>query len=335
MVKEDYFIKGDVREVFNDEIIKKFWWDKWIDHSENPLISPPFNTQVVGEPTIIMPEISPDGKWHLYTVSGDAYINHMNSTDGIHWQLLDRFKPGWNPFVVKEGNTFYMFHHGGWFIKGEWIIVCRSSKDLKIWTEDKIVLRPTLDWEKEGGRSVVRNACIVKLPDKTYRLYYAAGYGFLNDCGYEEPLYNGVAFAKNITGPYKKHPDPIIGPNPDDPYRNIGAGGLKVYYEYNEKIFLGFNNGIYRDKEGHSRSAIHILLSEDGINWYNFPYNPIIQPERGWKEALVYQLDIRRVGDEIWLWYNARDGWKEGIERIGLSKHKLAVVSDKFPHFEH
>jgi hypothetical protein len=335
MMGKGYFIRGDVREAFSGDVVRKFSWDTWVDHPENPLIEPPFDTKVIAEPTIIMPDSSPDGRWHLYAVSLDAYINHMDSADGVRWNLLDRFTPGWNPFVVKEGDTFYMFHHGHWFVKGESAIVCRSSKNLKSWTEDRVVLRPTFDWEKEGGKAVVRNACVVKLPDKTYRLYYASGYGWLDDCGYEEPLYNGVAFATNITGPYRKHDEPVIGPNGDDPYRNIGAGGLKVYYEQSEQVFVGFNNGIYRDREGRSRSAIHMLLSTDGLGWYSFPHNPVLRPEKGWKEALVYQLDIRRVGNEIWLWYNSRDGWKEGVERIGLAKHKLADGSGVFPQFEH
>lgn len=329
------YIRGDVSKAFDKETIDRFSWDKWVDHPENPLIDPPCDTTVIAEPTVIMPDSSPDGRWHLYAVSLDAYINHMDSSDGVHWRPLDRFTPGWNPFVVKERDTFYMFHHGWWFVEGESVIVCRSSKDLKTWSADTVVLRPTVDWEREGGRAVVRNACVVKLPDRTYRLYYASGYGWLDDCGYEEPLYNGVAFAKNITGPYEKHPEPIIGPNPCDPYRNIGAGGLKVYYEHSTGLFVGFNNGIYRDEEGRSRSAIHMLLSKDGMGWYSFPFNPILWPEKGWKEALVYQLDIRRVADEIWLWYNCRDGWKEGVERIGLARHKLAAMSAEFPHFEH
>ncbi len=332
MKNKNGLIQSNPEEVFSPELLKKVQWDKWADHPGNPIINPPFNTQVVGEPTIIMPETSPDGKWHLYAVSGDTYINHMVSNDGINWKALDRFKPGWNPFVFKDKGTFYMFHHGPWFIEGECCIAVRSSKDLKNWTKDEVILRPGLPWEKESFRSrpVVRNACITKTPEG-YRLYYASGEVLLPDCGYEEPVYNGVAFSNNIMGPYKKHPLPVIGPNPDDPYRNMGAGGLKVYYEWTENIFLGFNNGIYKDKEGSSRSAIHFLLSKDGMEWYNLPFNPIIAPEKGWKDALVYQLDMRKVGNELWIWYNARDGWETGIERVGISRFKLNNVQGAFP----
>ena len=30
-------------------------------------------------------------------------------------------------------------------------------------------------------------------------------------------------------------------------------------------------------------------------------------------------MDLKRVGNELWMWYNGRDGWRLGRERIGLS----------------
>jgi len=320
-------IKGKVNKSFDREIIEKFWWDKWEDFYKNPVISPPYENTVVGEPSIILPSDSPDGKWHLFTVSGDTYINHMVSSDGINWEITDRWKPGWNPFVFKEKDTFYMFHHGYWFSDKGCSIVMRYSKDLVNWSKDELILEPELSWEKEE-KPVVRNACVLKLPDGKFRLYYAAGYGFLKECEYSEPLYVSFAESEDIKGPYKKFGQPIIFPNKKDKYRNFGAGGLKVYFERKEKILVGLNNGIYYDEEGKARSSLHLLLSKDGIEWYEFPFNPIIYPEEGWKRAFVYQVDLKRVNNELWLYYNARDGWKDGVERIGISIYKLKDFQD-------
>lgn len=74
------------------------------------------------------------------------------------------------------------------------------------------------------------------------------------------------------------------------------------------------------DKEGKSRSAISLLVSKDGINWIDAPFNPVIYPTTGWKKALVYQLDVVWYKDKVIIYYNARDGWREGIERIGASE---------------
>jgi len=59
----------------------------------------------------------------------------------------------------------------------------------------------------------------------------------------------------------------------------------------------------------------HVGLAEsDG------PLGPIILPSGdGWKKAIVYQLDLRYFEGKLWLYYNARDGWKEGREGIGCS----------------
>jgi hypothetical protein len=30
-------------------------------------------------------------------------------------------------------------------------------------------------------------------------------------------------------------------------------------------------------------------------------------------------VDVKRVGEALWMYYNARDGWRFGVERIGLA----------------
>ena len=140
----------------------------------------------------------------------------------------------------------------------------------------------------------------------------------LQDCGYEEPKYISFAESDSPLGPYEKLGRPIIAPDADNPYRNLGAGAIKVY-SYNGG-FLGLYNSIYVDDKGHSRSAINLLLSEDGENFEEAPFNPIVLPTgRGWNSDLVYQLDLVRWGEELRLYYNAREGQEEGIERIGCS----------------
>ena len=47
-----------------------------------------------------------------------------------------------------------------------------------------------------------------------------------------------------------------------------------------------------------------------------------------YEKALVYALDVRRVGDQYWMYFNARDGWFLGKERIGLATCPVEVESD-------
>ena len=63
-----------------------------------------------------------------------------------------------------------------------------------------------------------------------------------------------------------------------------------------------------------------MLLSDDGITWYDAPYNPIISPSGdSWKKGLIYQLDLRWYEGRLWLFYNTREGWSDAKEWIGCS----------------
>jgi hypothetical protein len=200
-------------------------------------------------------------------------------------------------------------------------LVMRETRDLKTWSEEKNILEPDLPWEHLEFRPTCRNGCIVETPEGGFRLYYSGGVKRIPDLGFEEPAQIGVAFSDRIDGPYTKHPEPLLVPDPADPYRNIGAGAMKVFYLKAHGLYVGFNNGVYLDQETqHSRSAIHVLLSEDGLDWFDVPGNPILAPEAtGWKSALVYQLCLAAFEGNWYLYYNAREGWEVGAERIGLA----------------
>lgn len=88
---------------------------------------------------------------------------------------------------------------------------------------------------------------------------------------------------------------------------------------------IALENGIYLDAEGHSRSAIAVLASDDGLKWRDVCPGPVVVPGVGWKKALVYAFDTAREGDTIRLYFNARDDWKGGVERIGLAELGLAL----------
>jgi hypothetical protein len=210
-------------------------------------------------------------------------------------------------------------------------IVMRESGDLQHWSEPKVMLEPDLFWEDMEFRPTCRNACVVRAPDGKFRLYYSGGVKRIPDLGFEEPANIGVAFADAIDGPYIKYPEPLLTPDDNDPYRNIGAGAMKVYYLEEYGLYVGFNNGIYWDKAiDHSRSAIHILLSEDGLYWFDTPKNPILAPVAdSWKSSLVYQLCLAAWEGQWRLYYNSREGWDVGVERIGLATAPLNGINPK------
>jgi hypothetical protein len=42
---------------------------EWIDHPDNPLISPPWPEFLIADPSVVTPDISPDDQWHLFAHS--------------------------------------------------------------------------------------------------------------------------------------------------------------------------------------------------------------------------------------------------------------------------
>lgn len=289
----------------------------WTDHPDNPLIEPPWPEFLLGDPTCVTPEESPDGSWHLFanTLRG---IHHYRGDDGIRWRRLGRIFPGFRAFVFKEGDLFHLFTEDFTVPQFRSRVVVRSSIDLENWGKPQSILAPSYPWEGNLVRTC-GNPCVVKADDD-YLLYYSANVVFLPDLGFCEPLYVGVARAEKITGPYLKSPEPLISPDAGDDYRNLGAGAIKVVRDEERGLFYGFNNGIYKDLNRHTRSAVLLMSSRDGIEWDQVYPEPVVAPGgSGWKKALVYQLDVKRVGDEWWMYYNARSGWRFGKERIGLA----------------
>ena len=304
--------------------------ERWKDLPENPLIGPPHG-DVVGDPQVLLPG-EHDDMWHMFA-HGKGYIYHFVSTDGVRWELAGEWNWEASPcFLMRWEEGWLLFYGRVEGIGGTAVvsIVVRTSEDLVNWSDPAELLRPELDWELEGPSRwrEVRNPCVVRISAGSFRLYYSGGTVLLEDTGYEEPKYISFATAPSPLGPYRKLGYPIIGPSPDVPYRNLGAGAIKVYRRGD--IYIGFNNGIYRDEEGRSRSAICLVGSEDGIRWEDAPFNPIIPPTKSWKGAFVYQLDAKFVKEDgkekILLYYNARDGWRGGIERIGCSAARFTRI---------
>jgi len=288
----------------------------WEDHPSNPLIEPPGREWIIADPSFLPPEEGPDSKWHLFAHSLRG-IHHYISDDGVKWEKSgERLFPGLRPFLfVHDGRYILLYEQ--YLSPMRSVVSARTSDDLNQWSEPKTLVSPRHRWEGNLMRTN-GNPCLVKAENE-YRLYFSAGSVLLPDCGFPEPRYIGMATADNPLGPYRKLPTPIIYRDLKDKWRNMGAGAVKIIPDPDGSGWIGFNNGIYRDDVGKSRSAILLIASKDGVNWRDILPEPILSPEPGWKSAFVYALDVRRCGDHWRLYYNARNGWFRGAERIGLA----------------
>lgn len=282
---------------------------RWQDDPNSPLLMPWFG--VYADPTLLTPAESPDGSWHMFSCDGVA-INHWISSDGIRWKSFRNYHwLGYTQFIFPQDGEYYLFYqkHTPW--GGE--LVARISRNLRSWSREIQILTPQLDWERRLW-SCIRNPCVIHWRGR-YQLYYSAGSKFLLDLGFCEPMHIGLALSDELLGPYQKLPSPIISPNPSNPHRSRASGGIKVYTWLGD-LLIGFNNGIYADSWGRTRSGLLLLISQDGIHWKDL--GPILLPH-GYKQ-LIYQLDAKLIQDQIWLYYNFRDGWLMGREGIALSR---------------
>ena len=298
----------------------------WTQHPENPIISPSFPGLFIADPTVLLPTETPDGKWRLFANGIPPRLHEFISADGIHWTRVRSFaRGGMRSFVRLLDGRYHLFYEQiRWPAPLRSRIVHCTSTDLATWSKPLEVIRPHLPWHGRFHRTV-GNPCVVRWRDE-WLLYYSAATVYLRDCGYVEPAYLGVARAATLDGPWQVNPEPLRGPDGDDPFRNLGAGAMKVLADESQGCLWGFNNGIYRDSEGRSRSAVRVLRSEDGVCWDDCGDEPIIAPEPGWMKALVYALDVRLYKGRLWVYFNARDGWLIGQERIGLAVGEEASI---------
>jgi hypothetical protein len=311
---------------------------RWIEIPENPLIGTEYKEpkMAIGDPQVLTPEDF-DGKWHVFFhgfgfTKGATTFFHQISEDGLHWQEVSRQNGEVGiQYVFCDGDRWIQYYtcftkktDSPELKKYHTVIRARTTRDFVNWTEPVDLIFPDSAAEREGYKLLeARNPCVILLPDGRYRMYYSAGTIFLKDAGYEEPRCIFYAEADNPLGPFKKTEKPILAPDVNLPYRNLGAGAIKVF-GYGDG-YLAFYNPLYMDRNQNSRAAIRMLVSDNGLSWQEADCNPIVtpQPSIAWRSAIVYQLDVVNWKDSLWMYFNAREGWRGGIERIGCCRLPL------------
>jgi len=314
--------------------------ERWREVPENPLIDPVIYglpELVIGDPQILTPGQF-DGQWHAFYhgFSHDSggwhtWFFHSVSPDGLRWEEVSREGGEVGiQCIFCDGDRWVQYYtattNATWDTelkqKYNTIIRARTTTDFAQWSEPVDLIMPESPLEREGPLVEARNPCVIQLPDGRYRMYYSAGTVQLEDAGYEEPKYIFCAEADNPLGPFEKIEEPVLAPDTSLPYRNHGAGAIKVF-GYGDG-YVAFYNPIYIDQEGRSRADIRLLISGDGLEWEEAGCNPIVTPAPSipWRSAIIYQLDVVPWSDQ-WMFFNAREGWRGGAERIGALRLDL------------
>ena len=294
----------------------------------NPIIKNPLNSFVIADPSVLTPDVSHDGKWHLFchTFFG---VYRYESVDGINFEnkskIVNRAK---RPNINYIDGKYYLFYERTRpvifnllsLVGAKWKseIYCVESTNLKEWSTPYPVIRQTRAYEEYKKGYAISNPFLLAT-EKGYRMYYSCGQTFIKDCGFCEPTHISFAESESITNGYISREEPIISPNKNVEYLNLCSGCLKVYKLAD--CYIGLQNGLF-EKDGKSHSAIMLLKSDDGINFeFVKPFLvPQIQGDSKWMAQYVYACCLTYHENKLRLYFNARNVSNNltGRECIGI-----------------
>lgn len=303
----------------------------------NPVLRRSGLSLIAADPSVLTPASSPDGLWHMFyhTLFG---VEHASSQDGYNWQnrrkILSRaMRADVNPV----DGEYYLYYErvqplavkalsllgGKWFSE----IYVTKSKDLITWSKPVRVVGDDRDYMHDKRGTAISNPFYVKMNGRN-RLYFSAGQTFIKDCKFCEPTYISYAESDELTSGFAARKKPLLSPDADSSYLNLCCGCIKVY-ELND-CYVGLQNGIFKDAEGKSSSAIMLLRSSDGekFEYVKTLLTPQICPELNadarWMNQFVYACNLVCFEGQLRLYFNARDTSNpvKGREHIGVMTAK-------------
>ena len=302
-------------------------------YENNPVLKNPFNSFVVADPSLLTPDKSHDGKYHLFchTFYG---VYRYDSENGIDFRRVKRILPrAMRPNINYINGKYYLFYERTQtllknalsVVGGKWKseIYVTESDDLENWSKPKLVIGKTRPFEEDEHGQSISNPFLLEKEDG-YRLYYSCGQTFIKDCGFCEPTHISFAESRNADNGYVSRTEPIISPDKDIEYLNLCSGCLKVYRLAD--CYIGLQNGIYM-KDGKSHSAIMLLRSDDGENFEFVKHflEPQMCGDNEWMAQFVYASHLVFYNGDLRLYFNARNvaDMLRGRECIGFYEAKL------------
>lgn len=294
----------------------------------NPIIKNPLESFVIADPSVLTPDVSHDGKWHLFchTFFG---VYRYESDNGIDFtnkgKIVNR---AMRPNINYIDGKYYLFFERTRpvifnllsLVGAQWRseIYCVESTDFKSWSEPYRVIGKTREYEEYNKGYAISNPFLINIDGK-YRMYYSCGQTFIDDCGFCEPTHISFAESENVTTGFVSRETPIISPDKTKEYLNLCSGCLKVYKL--KDCYIGLQNGLY-EKDGISHSAIMLLKSDDGVNFeFVKPFLvPQIQGDSHWMAQYVYACCLTYYENKLRLYFNARNVSNNltGRECIGI-----------------
>ena len=305
-------------------------------YENNPILKNPLSSFVIADPSVLTPDVSHDGLWHLFchTFFG---VYMYDSADDVNFKKKKKIvNRAMRPDINYIDGKYYLFYERtrpvilnalsliGVKWKSE--IYCTESVDLKNWSKPYPVIKKTRYYEEYKGGYAISNPFLMQINGKK-RIYYSCGQTFIEDCGFCEPKYISFAESDNISSDYVSRNEPIIKPNKNIEYLNLCSGCLKVYKL--KDCYIGLQNGIFQ-KDGKSHSAIMLLKSDDGESFEYIKQFlvPQVCGENKWMAQYVYACSLTFYENKFRLYFNARNTSSNllGRECIGIYECDLNSI---------
>ena len=305
---------------------------------ESPVLEPFGGAFVVADPSLLTPENSHDGKWHMFfhTTFG---VYQCESSDGRSFINIRKVASrGMRPNINRIDGKYYLFYERTGtllrnalnvvnLVKWKSDISVIESDDLIHWSRPSRVIGNTRDYEVSERGTEISNPFLLPMDGK-YRLYYSCGMTYIRDCGFCEPTYISYAESDALTKGYVSAEKPVISPDKNNMWLNLCSGCLKVYKL--KDGYIGIQNGIY-EKDKKSHSAIILMTSEDGLDFKfsKMLVEPAVINGKNWMQQFVYASHLVRTGNSLRLYFNARDISHplRGRECIGFAEAELGEES--------
>ena len=302
--------------------------------NKSPILKPFHGSIVVADPSLLTPDVSHDGKWHMFfhTTFG---VFHFVSDDGVDFKKVQKIaNRAMRPNINRIGDRYYLFFERTrplFFnalnlvnaVKWKSEIYVVESTDLLNWSEPAPVITNTRDYENSDRGMSISNPYLLQ-ENGVNRLYYSCGLTYIKDCGFCEPTHISYAESKDVAKNYVSAEKPLISPDKNDPDLNLCSGCLKVYKL--KDGYIGIQNGIY-EKDGKSHSAIILLTSADGLKFEfcKVLVEPAVVNGKDWMKQFVYASHLVKHGNTLRLYFNARDTANPitGRECIGFAEAEI------------